>query len=116
MHDKHGNPLQVGDVVRGWGFNLPFAVTGPVVSLTPGTSCNLQLARAELGFQSCGDLPPALVVHTAFEYGTAAEFEIVARIRGGPLEFGPYAGFLTEEQHRRHVEDLASRRMITSAG
>jgi hypothetical protein len=106
MHDNHGNTIRIGDIVRGWGFNLPFAVTGPVLSLTPSTSCNLRLAYGQLQFQSCGDLPPAIVVQAAVEYGTAAEFEIVARVGGPPLEFGPYAGFMSEKQHRRAAEQV----------
>jgi len=53
-HYKDGTPAKVGDVVRGKGYNVKGPdgqlkeITGIVVHVQPGPTCNLQVAFAEV--------------------------------------------------------------------
>jgi hypothetical protein len=91
MHDKHGNAIQVGDVVRGTGYNVEHQVVGPVHAVSDGTSCNIHLVVPEL------TNPYSRPVYSHYlEHGAASDFEIVKTHDGRLLEQGPYAGYRSQ--------------------
>lgn len=100
MHDKHGNEIEIGDIVTGWGFNEPHAVTGPVVALEPSAeTCNITVAFVVVRQHAHGTkyLMPSIGV----EYGTARDFEIVCKANTEKrLLHGPYAGYRSSGAHR----------------
>jgi len=70
-HDCKGRLIEVGDVVRGTGYNLKHQITGAVVGVTPGAeACNVSIATIIANNQ-----------HYT-EYGTAVEFEIMQKKDG----------------------------------
>lgn len=101
-HYKDGIVAEVGDVVRGKGYNHPYEVQGVVVGVTPGASaCNITLAMTRM---SNHGQPPAgfgpntpyldtrgsntmlarqdgklYAIETVMEYGTCADFELISR-------------------------------------
>jgi hypothetical protein len=47
MHYKDGTPANLGDVVRGKGYNVKYEIQGVVVNLNPGEeTCNISVAHA----------------------------------------------------------------------
>ena len=45
MHYANGRPAQIGDMVRGKGYNIKYEITGMLVSAQPeSTACNCQVA------------------------------------------------------------------------
>lgn len=89
MHDKHGNEIQVGDIVSGPGPH--HAIVGPVSQVYPGSEmCNALVLQAHQA-----DAYPHTVTITA------NEFEVVFTGHGRLLEHGPYAGYRSEGEYRR---------------
>ena len=92
-HYKDGTPAQIGDAVRGKGYNLPDEFTGIVVNIKPGQeACNVTVLTvrnhgelSKLGavdaflygsnsdYRAVGSLPQLLEL--VFEYGQADQFE-----------------------------------------
>lgn len=99
MHDKHGNLIELGDVVRGWGYNLLHEVIGPVASVSPGVSCNLSVIAAQVSIASHNGQTITLAL-PSLEHGTASDFEIVTKALGKLIAFGPFAGFRSEKECR----------------
>lgn len=93
MHYQDGTPAQLGDIVRGQGYNLPHEIIGTVVGLIPGAiSCNLRVTTTRVrriqedqGLQVVGlvyrDQPeaPAHVIEPIIEFGAAADFTLLHR-------------------------------------
>lgn len=101
MHYKDGTPAQIGDYVKGTGYNLKTqdgklkVFVGRVVGLTPGSaSCNIQVAHLQaIAFNTGAERPatsffiPKGVVSqdgtfgviADREYGQCDAFELVHR-------------------------------------
>lgn len=88
MHYSDGTPAQVGDIVRGRGYNLPYDLVGPVTKLLPemGAACNIRIevrVAKWIPFLSDGDGGTDRPAHWEFEiYEEAGEckaFTLVVR-------------------------------------
>ena len=105
MHYKDGTPAQIGDVVKGTGYNVRdkdnnlTPIVGTVVGLTPGQQvCNIQVAFVqtryfmdypphELFTQKCvvgcgpegGQDRARVGAYVDLEYGQCDHFELVLR-------------------------------------
>lgn len=108
MHYKDGTPAQIGDVVKGKGYNVKDKdgklkeIIGTVVGLTPGSqSCNIQVAHVimvpmdngvpnppyklylQTGVVGCGpeggNGKARVGAYADLEYGECAQFELVYR-------------------------------------
>lgn len=85
MHYKDGTAAQVGDIVRGRGYNLKYDIVGPVTELLAGDSCNIRvmvkIARPVPG--TFEDRAPAVPGHLSFddyvEAGATKDFELIQR-------------------------------------
>ena len=73
-HYKDGTPAQVGDIVRGKGYNVPHEVVGRVMRVTADKHCNLTVACVTEASQLVGQ--DAVLAST--EYGEAAAFEKIS--------------------------------------
>jgi len=107
-HYRDGTPAQIGDLVRGTGYNVKHAdgsrrvIVGHLMQLTQAESCNVQVAYTSVewlpaefrlpDFKSFVEAPGVLVrafstpegtrfarVHVSIEYGQADEFELIER-------------------------------------
>ena len=90
-HYKDGTEAKLGDVVKGKGYNLKHEITGVVVAIKAGPTCNLTVAtvardehttvRIEAVIRD-GKVEPienhALRVEPTWEYGQADAFEKIA--------------------------------------
>lgn len=77
-HYKDGTVAQVGDVVRGKGYNIPHEVIGKVLSVSAAETCNLSIAcvgQATRVYRDSGGYP---LVQAEVEYGETAAFEKIA--------------------------------------
>ena len=73
-HYSSGTEAKVGDIVHGKGYNVPYEITGVVVSIIPNSeSCNIQVAHATRRQFGLGTIPMIDV-----EYGETKAFEKVA--------------------------------------
>lgn len=89
MHDRHGNDIQVGDIVSGLGPHHP--IVGPVSQVYPVSQvCNALVLQAH----QVTSYPHTVTI-------TAHEFEVVFTGHGRLLERGPYAGYRSEGEYRR---------------
>lgn len=78
MHYKDGTQAELGDIVRGKGYNLPHEVQGIVVGLTPGQgSCDIHVATLRLHQPLGTEIAKFPSIYE--EHGTCAEFELVYR-------------------------------------
>lgn len=78
MHYKDGTKAQLGDLVRGVGYNIKHEIHGQVVGLKPGeTSCNIHLVtlRPSVPLGTERHHYPALIE----EHGSCDAFELVFR-------------------------------------
>lgn len=76
-HYRNGTKAELGDLVRGTGYNIKHEVHGIVVGLTPGQgSCDIHIATLRaaqpLGTQT---MPHPVLVE---EHGTCAQFTLIA--------------------------------------
>lgn len=88
MHYSDGTPAQVGDIVRGKGYNLPYEIVGPVTKLVPtnGATCNIRVETRVPKwhpFVSDGDggtdRPESYTFETYEEAGQCDAFTLLAR-------------------------------------
>ena len=90
MHYKDGTQAQLGDTVRGFGYNVKHEIQGVVVGLTPGSdTCNIQIAYAKPADEfhvgmvyrthsHAVDQPPTqTLVDLGIEYGEARAFTLI---------------------------------------
>lgn len=80
MHYKDGTKAQLGDLVRGTGYNIKHEIHGMVVGLKPGeTSCNIHVVtiRPSVPLGTERTHYPALIE----EHGSCDAFELVHRSR-----------------------------------
>lgn len=83
-HYKDGTEANVGDLVKGRGYNVPHEIIGRVVNVRPGESCTLSVAyvgiKTKIFFEMCKDkdvgrpFEPCTVV-ADIEYGDTKGFE-----------------------------------------
>lgn len=89
-HYKDGQEAKVGDIVRGKGYNILHEVTGPVVAVKPGDTCNIEVGVADLHNIYGGNVSGILVRSTQsgsfdkillvrIEYGECSAFELILR-------------------------------------
>ncbi|HEV8642154.1 MAG TPA: hypothetical protein VGV13_13725 [Methylomirabilota bacterium] len=78
-HYRDGTEANVGDVVRGRGYNIGHEIIGKVLSITPGAeTCNLSIACiAAPSVIYRADVGHGVQVVPTIEYGEAAAFEKV---------------------------------------
>ncbi len=97
-HDCKGRLIEVGDMVKGRGYNVKHEIIGPVISVTPGAeSCNISLAvvfvQRPLGdgllsgsgtilTTNDGSKRGQVLVHAGCEYGQCDAFEIIQKHDG----------------------------------
>lgn len=97
-HDRNGLKVEPGDVVVGYGYNLPGVVAGTVLTVNESASCNLSLCVTQLKpvpddlVKLLADVPGARYMHTAtgyviplptIEYGDVKSFEVVRKGANG---------------------------------
>jgi hypothetical protein len=78
-HYRDGTPANVGDIVRGRGYNIKHEIIGKVIAISEASSCNLQVAcvaRASTTWKH----EYGIRVDTIFEYGECAAFEKVYEV------------------------------------
>ncbi len=106
-HDRNGNEIKPGMIVRGRGYNAPHEITGEVLSVTEGAeTCNLCLAVVKSVRYRQTSIPAPIVCHglfmhepdghvrvfsVGFEYGSASQFEVVhdPAAPARPLPYAP---------------------------
>jgi hypothetical protein len=92
-HDCKGRLVEVGDIVKGKGYNVMHDIIGPVVHVTPGaTTCNVQVGYAGIhrivgGLSGSGYVVSCapdghVLVQPCVEYGQADAFEIIQKHDG----------------------------------
>jgi hypothetical protein len=87
MHYRDGTEAQVGDIVTGRGYNLPYLIVGPVTQLIPanGDACNLRVEVRVAKWHDyshedgCPDTPAHFTFETYEEAGAVRDFELVYR-------------------------------------
>jgi len=91
MHYKDGTLAQLGDIVRGRGYNIKHDIIGPVVHLVRNQdTCNIQIALVEiqpLGYSTWqqiinfydGSVLKHIGLGISIEYGAVKDFELVYR-------------------------------------
>lgn len=89
MHDKHGNQILAGDVVK---FALhQHDLIGPVTQTIEGSqTCNIRV-----------QVPAS---YGSDQLVTASETEVLYTGHGRMIEHGPYKGFRSEGEFRRALE------------
>lgn len=78
MHYKDGREAQLGDIVRGRGYNLPHEAQGVVVGLTPSASYDNIHVMTMINYQPLGENSPVIPMPYE-EHGTCAEFSLLYR-------------------------------------
>lgn len=86
-HDCKGRLVEVGDIVKGKGYNVKHEIIGPVVSVTHGIdTCNIQVAypvlHRDAHFTGYGYVRAGSVLQASVEYGQADAFEILEKEDG----------------------------------
>jgi len=80
-HYKDGTPAQVGDLVKGRGYNIKHEIIGKVVRVQRGAEhCNLEVAcvAKESPVYTTSGEHAMIHVPSTIEYGEAAAFERIA--------------------------------------
>lgn len=75
-HYKDGTPAEVGDVVKGKGYNVKHEIIGKVVAVKPSDSCNLEVECVARPFGGMADEKRDAKLLT--EYGETKAFEKIA--------------------------------------
>ena len=84
MHYKDGTPARLGDIARGRGYNLPYAVQGVVVGLNADQDqCGIHVAVPVHHCPLGTDRAPFPMLTE--EHGTCSEFELVHPAAAHPL-------------------------------
>jgi hypothetical protein len=100
-HDRNGKLVEVGDIVKGRGYNINHDIIGPVLGVTETESCNLTVGTVALkklhpAVGQTGRIVQHFIPRSAYmpesrhfyvlvpgeEYGATKDFEIIQKADG----------------------------------
>lgn len=77
-HYRTGEPAEVGDIVKGTGYNVKHEIIGKVIKVVEAASCNIQVAYVGIDTRVYHDPHNVPYVAAGIEYGACKDFEKIA--------------------------------------